>query len=217
MRRTIATLLSASLLVGVMALPAAAVPSTLAEQILADADGEFDRNRYDFDIIGEVVKAILDPSNEVTSQLGAAAQVVDGGITAFLPNDRAFQLLAWDLTGKWIRDESNIIPAILSVVDLQTVNTIVEYHVIAGATIDSAAALQADGVSLTSVMGASFTVDVLNQKRALVRLIDNDRNDWDPFLVRSKLDNVASNGIWHGISQVLRPIDVGTKWEWRVR
>jgi uncharacterized surface protein with fasciclin (FAS1) repeats len=217
MRRTIATLLSASLLVGVMALPAAAVPSTLAEQILADADGEFDRDRYDFDIIGEVVKAILDPSNEVTSQLGAAAQVVDGGITAFLPNDRAFQLLAWDLTGKWIRDESKIIPAILSVVDLQTVNTIVEYHVIAGATIDSAAALQADGVSLTSVMGASFTVDVLNQKRALVRLIDNDRNDWDPFLVRSKLDNVASNGIWHGISQVLRPIDVGTKWEWRVR
>ena len=189
----------------------------MAEQILADADGEFDRDRYDFDIIGEVVKAILDPSNEVTSQLGAAAQVVDGGITAFLPNDRAFQLLAWDLTGKWIRDESKIIPAILSVVDLQTVNTIVEYHVIAGATIDSAAALQADGVSLTSVMGASFTVDVLNQKRALVRLIDNDRNDWDPFLVRSKLDNVASNGIWHGISQVLRPIDVGTKWEWRVR
>lgn len=217
MRRTIAALLSASLLVGVMALPAAAAPSNLAEQILADADGEFDRNRYDFDIIGEVVKAILDPSNEVTSQLGAAAQVVDGGITAFLPNDRAFQLLAWDLTGKWIRDESKIIPAILSVVDLQTVNTIVEYHVIAGATIDSAAALQADGVSLTSVMGASFTVDVLNQKRALVRLIDNDRNDWDPFLVRSKLDNVASNGIWHGISQVLRPIDVGTKSEWRVR
>lgn len=215
MRRTIATLLSASLLVGVMALPAAAAPPTLAEQILADADGEFDRNRYDFDIIGEVVKAIL--ASGIATQLGAAADE-DANLTVFLPNDRAFQLLAWDLTGKWIRNESRIIPAILEAVgnDLDLVNAIVEYHVVAG-YVDSAAALQADGVSLTSIMGESFTVDVLSKRRALVRLIDQDRNDWDPFLVRSKLDNVASNGIWHGISQVLRPIDVGTKWEWRVR
>ncbi len=101
--------------------------------------------------------------------------------------------------------------------DLGTVNAIVEYHVIPGVTIDSAAALKSDGAELTSVMGASFTVDVLSKRRAIVRLIDNDRNDWDPFLVRSKLDNEASNGIWHGISRVLRPIDVGTKWEYRIR
>jgi uncharacterized surface protein with fasciclin (FAS1) repeats len=213
MRRTIATLLSASLLVGVMALPVAASDSTLAEQILADADGEFDRNRYDFDIIGEVVKAIL--GSDIETKLGAAADE-NANLTVFLPNDRAFQLLAWDLTGKWIRDESKIIPAILGAVDLGTVNAIVEYHVVAG-YVDSATALKSDGVSLTSVMGETFTVDVLNERRALVRLIDNDRNDWDPFLVRSKLDNVAGNGIWHGISQVLRPIDVGTKWEYRVR
>ena len=39
-------------------------------------------------------------------------------------------------------------------------------------------------------------------------LSDQDRNDIDPFLVRSKLDIQASNGIAHGISFVLRPADL---------
>jgi hypothetical protein len=202
------------LVAGALAVPAAAQsPSTLADQILADADGQYDRNWYDFDVIGEIVKAILAPGSGVTSQLGAAAGPVEGGITAFLPNDRAFQVLAWDLTGRWYRSEADLIPAILGVVDLQTVNTIVEYHVVPGVTIDSATALQSDNAVLTTLMGATFKVDVISKRWAIVQLVDNDRNDLNPFLVKSKLDNVASNGIWHGISLVLRPIDVGIKWE----
>jgi hypothetical protein len=39
-------------------------------------------------------------------------------------------------------------------------------------------------------------------------LSDNDPNDVNATLVRSKLDIRASNGIAHGISFVLRPVDL---------
>lgn len=216
MRRKLTVLLATMLVAGALAGPATAqTPGTLADQILADADQQYDRNWYDFDVIGEIVKAILDSS--VPTQLGAAAGDVPGGITAFLPNDRAFQVLAWDLTGRWYRNEADLIGAILGSKqvngDLGLVNAIVEYHVVPGATIDSKTALQSDSAVLTSLMGATFKVDVISKRWAIVQLVDQDRNDINPFLVKSKLDNVASNGIWHGISLLLRPIDVGIKWE----
>jgi uncharacterized surface protein with fasciclin (FAS1) repeats len=226
MRRVIGTLLAVVLAVGAFAAPAAAQePPSLAAQILADADGEFDRNWYDFDIIGEVVAALLGAADEglIETQLGAAALPLADlqaagldGLTVFLPNDRAFQLLAFDLSGKWLRNEAQVIPAILDAVggDLQLVNTIVEYHVVPG-TIDSAAAVASDGAVLPTVSGFTFEVDVRESRwfGPTIRLIDNDPDDFNPFVIRSKVDNFAGNGVWHGISQVLRPIDVGTKFE----
>ena len=55
--------------------------------------------------------------------------------------------------------------------------------------------------------GGSITVTPFRLLGTAV-LGDNDRNDIDPFLVKSKLDIKASNGIAHGISFVLRPIDL---------
>ena len=219
MRRVIGILLAVVLAVGAFAAPAAAdESSTLADQILADADGEFDRNWYDFDIIGEVVAALVGAAGEglIETQLGAATDPA-AELTVFLPNDRAFQLLAFDLSGKWIRNEAQVIPAILDAVggDLQLVNTIVEYHVVPG-IIDSATAVGADGAVLETVSGFTFEVDVRESRwfGPLIRLIDNDPDDFNPLVIRSKVDNFASNGVWHGISQVLRPIAVGTKFEY---
>ena len=102
-----------------------------------------------------------------------------------------------------------MIPALLDAVggDLQLINDIVEYHVVGG-TIDSSAALDADGVALTTVQGGSFEVDVRSASGARVQLIDNDPDIRNPWLIRWDLDNFASNGVWHGISRVLLPLDV---------
>ena len=207
MRRKIASALLAGLMTALVAAPAMASEyPTLGEQILADADGKFDKNSRDYDIIGEVVLAIV--TSGIDTQLGASLDP-DVELTAFLPNDRAFQRLAYDLTGQWIRDEAQVIPALLDAVngDLALINAIVEYHVVPG-VIDSSVALGADGVSLTSIMGASFTVDVKSAKLARVILVDNEPDLHNPFLITGDLDNYASNGVWHGISRVLIPIDL---------
>jgi hypothetical protein len=41
-----------------------------------------------------------------------------------------------------------------------------------------------------------------------VTLVDNEPDLRNPFLVTRDLDNFASNGVWHGISRVLIPIDL---------
>jgi uncharacterized surface protein with fasciclin (FAS1) repeats len=202
----------AALIAGAFALPASAKSAnkgettTLADHILADADGRFDRRWSDYDIISEIVRAILDSG--ISTQLGAAADP-NVELTAFLPNDRAFRRLAHDLTGQWIRNEADIIPALLTAVsgDLALVNAIVEYHVVPG-KITARTALRSDGAELTSIMGASFEVDVKNRRRAKVELIDNDPDLRNPRLIRWDLNNYATNGIWHGIDRVLIPIDV---------
>lgn len=208
MRRSIASALVAGLIATVIAVPALAdeAPPTLGEQILADADGEFDRNSRDYDVIGEIVLAIV--QSGIDTQLGASLDPTVE-LTVFLPDDRAFRRLAYDLTGTWIRDESALIPAILDAVggDLALINAVVEYHVIPG-VIDSSVAAGADGVSLTSIMGASFTVDVFNNARGTIALIDNEPDLKNARLDPRDLDNYASNGVWHGISRVLIPIDL---------
>jgi len=195
------------MIVGVFAMPALArggSKPTLGEQILADADGKFDRRSWDYDIIGEIVKAILDSG--IPTQLGASVDP-NAELTVFLPNDRAFRRLAHDLTGEWVKKEADVIPAILGAVggDLALVNAVVEYHVVGG-KIKAKTAFRSDGQTLTSIMGAGFEVDVKGKKRVV--LIDNDPDLRNPNLVRRDLDNRASNGIWHGIDRVLLPIDV---------
>ena len=50
---------------------------------------------------------------------------------------------------------------------------------------------------------------MISKRFAIVQLVDQDRNDVNPFLVRSKLDiNKGNPQIAHGIAFVLRPIDL---------
>ncbi len=63
------------------------------------------------------------------------------------------------------------------------------------------------GTALTTLQGGDIKV-FPKARFGTAILADQDRNDFNPFLVRSKLDIQASNGIAHGISLVLRPIDL---------
>ena len=210
--RTAATVSVAALgLVGLaLVAPAAtAAPpagtTSLAAVLAADGD-TFDHNWYDFDIVDQAVAAVLAAKPD-----SPVAVLADGTVplTAFLPNDRAFRYFAWDLTHRWERTEQGVLERIAGAVGIDAVEQVLLYHVVPGATITARQALRSDDATLTTAQGGTFRVDVVSRWLLLVRLVDQDRNDANPFLVANKLDlNKGNVQIAHGISAVLRPLDL---------
>lgn len=203
---------AAAVTIGSVALAAPAAASSPSaptlKQILDSQGGQFDRDWYDFDIIDAVVDTVL--AENPDSPLALAADPNSPKLTVFLPNDRAFQALAADLLGfrYWFASESKVASALVSAIPASTLETVVQYHVIPGADIDSATALSVPrGTPLTTLQGEDIKVTPVRFFGSAI-LSDKDRDDIDPFLVPSKLDIQASNGIAHGIAFVLRPFDL---------
>ncbi|MFB9235507.1 fasciclin domain-containing protein [Plantactinospora siamensis] len=177
---------------------------SLAAVLTADKSG-FDRNGNDYDILTAAVLAVL--KAKPASPVGV---LTDGttALTAFLPNDRAFETLVADIQHtRRLPGESQAFTAVAGL-GIDTVETVLLYHVVPGATIDRKAALRADGASLTTAAGSSITVDVYGWWCFRgVRLIDADRNDRDPRVIRFDI-NKGNRQIAHGIDRVLRPVDL---------
>ena len=198
------TVAVAALGTGAFLAPAGASSSTgptLAD-ILQSQGGGTDRNWYDFDILAAGVDA---------AGLTAALDDPSADLTVFIPNDRAFQALVADLYGwrYWFASEATILNKL---VQLETgapgtLETVILYHAVAGQIPSSVALNVPRGTELTTLQGGVIKVYPVKWFRTAV-LVDQDRNDIDPFLVKSKLDIQASNGIAHGISFVLRPADL---------
>ena len=168
--------------------------------LAADGSG-FDRNWNDFDIVDTAVTAVL------TAKPGSAVGVLADGtvaLTAFLPTDRAFRHLASDLTGKHYTSESAVFADVASL-GIATVEAVLLYHVVPGATITYRQALAADGATLTTASGGTVQVDVVG--RCFVSVVDADPSDRNPWVVRANL-NKGNAQIAHGISEVLRPLDL---------
>jgi uncharacterized surface protein with fasciclin (FAS1) repeats len=173
---------------------------TLADVLDAQGGGT-DRSWYDFDILAAGVDA---------AGLSAALDDPEADLTVFLPNDRAFQALVADLYGwrYWFASEATILDKLVQLEGSApgTLETVILYHAVPG-QIDSRTALSVPrGTPLTTLQGGTIKVFPIRWLGTAV-LGDQDRNDLDPGLVRSKLDIQASNGIAHGISLVLRPAD----------
>jgi uncharacterized surface protein with fasciclin (FAS1) repeats len=211
-RRVGAWLIAAALGAGLAAVPApaSAAESELGERSLATVltsdRNHFDRNPRDFDIVTEAVLAVLKakPGSDVRL-------LADGSVplTAFVPNDRAFRWLVKDLTGKRYKSEKRVFKQLVKAAGVDTIEKVLLYHVVPGATIDSKTALASDGAALTTALGSTFTVDVIKPAVPLVRLRDADLDDIDPRLLPGKLDiNKGNKQIAHGISRVLRPINL---------
>src|SRR6478609_2829297 len=190
LRRTLTAAGAALLALTAAAAPAVAAPApatappsgtaSLASVLAADGD-TFDRNWYDFDIVDQAVAAVLAAKPD-----SPVAVLADGTVplTAFLPNDRAFQLLAFDLTHRWPRTEQKALEAIAGAAGIDAVEQVLLYHVVPGKTITARTALRSDGAVLTTAQGGTVKIDVISRWLPLVRLVDKDRNDLDPFLVR---------------------------------
>ena len=201
----IATTLGLAATAAVAAAPAATADTgtrSLAEVLLADND-TFDSNWYDYDVVTQAVLAVLEakPSSPV-------GLLTDGSVplTAFIPNDRAFQVLAYDLTKKWPSTEQKAYNAIVAAAGVDLIERVLLYHVVPGPAITKAAALKANGANLVTAEGGTIGVKVWSPQLGIVELRDQDRDDVNPFLNPRALDINAGNAqIAHGIVFVLRP------------
>jgi uncharacterized surface protein with fasciclin (FAS1) repeats len=173
--------------------------------VLTSDGNNFDHNSRDFDIVTQGVLAVL------KAKPSSAVSVLAKGntrVTAFVPTDAAFRALVFDLTGKWVKKESKVFAAVASL-GIDTVETVLLYHVIAGKTITAAQALKADGAALTTAQGGTITVDVLNPVTGRIRLQDQDPDDVDPATIPRLLNiNKGNKQIAHGVNYVLRPANL---------
>ena len=116
-------------------------------------------------------------------------------------------MLVEDLTGKHKRTERAVFATVARSFDVDTVEAVLLYHVVPGATVDYAQARRSDGARLpTALDGASVTVRVRDGK---VKLRDLDRDDANARVIKAARNiNKGNKQIAHGISRVLRPVDL---------
>ena len=212
MKRRVSAALAASALAltTVPAMAPAANAKAIGEDSLAGlltSDGNtFDKNKNDFDIVTEAALAIVGAKPD-----SPVALLADGTqrLTVFAPTDQAFRLLVKDLTGKTIKSEKKIFEALVDLAGVDTIETVLLYHVVPGKTLTSPKVLKADGAKLTTAQGGKVKVQVKMKPRLSITLKDRDRNDRDPKVVLKALDlNKGNKQVAHGIDRVLRPIDL---------
>lgn len=212
MRRVPALLAASTLALGALSAtaPAASAKAAPGEDALAGlltSDGnKFDKNKNDFDIVTEAALAIVAAKPD-----SPVALLADGTqrLTVFAPTDQAFRLLAKDLTGKTIKSEKKIFEALVDLAGVDTIETVLLYHVIPGKTLTSNKVLKANGAKLTTAQGGKIKVKVRMKPRVSVTLKDRDKDARDPKAILKALDlNKGNKQIAHGIDRVLRPIDL---------
>lgn len=216
LRRTATTLAALGLATAITAPAAMASTTSTAKakplgntslaSVLTKGGVGFDRNWYDYDILTKAVLTVLDakPGSDVSVLTKG-----DVALTAFIPNDRAFQVLVYDLTKKWVNSEQGVFDAVAGL-GVDTIESVLLYHVVPGATIDSKAAVKANGATLdTALTGKTIKVKVYSKRLPLIVLKDKDTNDVNPIVNPRALDiNKGNKQIAHGLVFVLRPVDL---------
>ena len=213
LRRSIALSVAAGAAI-LMAAPSAASAApaaptgtrSLAAVLTANGNGQFDGNPFDYDIVTQAVLAVV--GAKPASPVGLLTKG-DVALTAFLPPDFAFRDLVRQLTGQSYASEKDVFNALVAAAGVDTIETVLLYHVVPGATIASKDAVNADGAQLTTAQGGTITVDVIVKWLGLVKLVDQDPTDANPYLNPFALDiNKGNKQIAHGITAVLRPVDL---------
>ena len=208
-RRTISALLAGSILLTVLAVPASASTPSVADVLGRDGVA-FDTNWYDYDIVEKAALTVIDAKDGQTTV--AALADPNASLTVFAPNDRAFQALVYSLTGRWYWSEAKVFEKLVAAVSglvgpdatIDTIEAVLLYHVVGGKVMSSQVP-SLNGKDVTTVGGGTFRVKV---GWFFTSLVDKDPDALNPTLVKSKLDIPAGNSVIHGISLVLRPIDL---------
>jgi uncharacterized surface protein with fasciclin (FAS1) repeats len=188
------------------AVPASAAGDKPLSEVLTSDGNKFDRNGADFDIVTEAVLAVLadNPDSDVKV-------LTDGSVrlTAFAPTDKAFKNLATALTGKKVTSEAAAFGAVAGL-GLDTVETVLLYHVVPGKTITAKQARKADGAALKTAQGGTIKVKVMGHGKSVqIALKDKDPDFADPRVILKATDiNKGNKQIAHGINGVLLPVDL---------
>lgn len=167
--------------------------------VLVDGN-KFDKNKKDYDILTEAVLAVLAEKPD-----SAVSVLTDGSVrlTAFAPQDRAFFPLVKALTGTKPKSERAAFKAVASL-GIDTVETVLLYHVVPGATITAKKALKANGAKLTTAQGGTIKVKV---RHSTITLKDKDPDLKNPKVVQVNI-NTGNKQIAHGINRVLLPVNL---------
>jgi uncharacterized surface protein with fasciclin (FAS1) repeats len=176
---------------------------SLAAVLAADGGG-FDHTAGDFDILDNAVRAVLAEKPKSPVRVLAKGRT---RLTAFAPTDGAFRRLVADLTGERYGKERRVFAELATTAGIGTIEEVLLYHVVPGATLTYRQARAADGARLeTALADSTLRVRV---RDARVVLVDADRNDPNAKVIK-KLRNLnkGNKQIAHGISQVLRPADL---------
>jgi uncharacterized surface protein with fasciclin (FAS1) repeats len=190
---------------GFVAAAAVAAPLALAAPAQA-ADPIGDGDPYNFDIVTAAIAA-------------TDADVILGGLdsyTAFLPNDRAFEVLAKSkgLLGSDYRygatvEEQTVFDALVAELGVDTIEAVLLYHVVAGETITGGDVLAGKRIkTLDMANGQKLTVYVVSKTAPFIVLGDQDGRFFNDYVVKSKIDFGYKPGdkvVVHGISDVLIP------------
>jgi len=176
---------------------------SLAAVLAADGRG-FDHTAGDFDILDNAVRAVLAEKPKSPVRVLAKGRT---RLTAFAPTDGAFRRLVTDLTGKRYGKERRVFNELAATTGIDTIEDVLLYHVVPGATVTYKQARAANGARLeTALADATLRVRVRQDR---VILVDADRNDPNAKVIK-KLRNLnkGNKQIAHGVSQVLRPADL---------
>ncbi|GAB2758404.1 fasciclin domain-containing protein [Nocardioides pakistanensis] len=210
LRRLSSTITALVLGAGLAAVPASAqgaerpAPGNRSAAAVLAADSGFDRTARDFDILESAVEAVLEAKPDSPVAVLAQGRT---RLTVFAPTDGAFRRLVEDLTGTRYAMERRVFNTLAAAAGIDTIESVLLYHVVPGATIGYRQAKAANGAELaTALDGAELTVRV---RHGHVFLVDTDRNDPNAR-VQPWLRNInqGNRQIIHGVSQVLRPIDL---------
>jgi uncharacterized surface protein with fasciclin (FAS1) repeats len=166
---------------------------SLAAVLTADTGG-FDHNGKDFDILTAAVLAVL------KAKPASPVKVL---------TDAAFQQLAKEVTHARRTPTEKQAFTTVAGLGIDTVEAVLLYHVVPGATVDRAAAVRANGTKLATAAGASITVRVSHRwcRGPKVSLVDADTNDRNPVVVKFDI-NKGNRQVAHAIDAVLRPVDL---------
>ncbi len=196
---TAAAALGATALIAAAPANAADGDTSLAT-VLKVGQAKFDKNYQDFDIVTKAAETVLAAKPD-----SAVKVLADGSValTAFIPTDKAFMNLASALTGKKVRTEAGAFKAVAGL-GVDTVEQVLLYHVVPGATLLSQDALKANGARLTTAEGKKIGVRVTSAPAII--LIDRAPKIANPRVILTKVDiNEGNMQVAHGINGVLLP------------
>ena len=186
--------------VGLAVAPASAKQGTAPLAGVLVDQNQFDSNGRDYDIVTEAVLAVL--ASKPQSPVSA---LTDGKVrlTAFVPQDRAFIKLVTAVTGSKPASEQAAFETIAGAFSIDTIEQILLYHVVPGATITAKKAVKANGAKLKTAEGKRLKVIV---KKGKVYLKDRTPVTKNARVVQVDI-NKGNRQIAHGINQVLLPIN----------
>jgi len=173
--------------------------------VLAKDGTKLDHNWQDFDILEQAVLTVI-----TAKPHSPVALLADGSVrlTAFAPTDQAFRDLVGDLTGKRPGTEKKTLRALLKVADVNTIETVLLYHVVPGATLASPKVIKAAKARTKLTTAQGGTVKVVDRK-GNITLVDKDPDLTDPTVILNGIDiNRGNKQIAHAIDRVLLPLDI---------